>query len=120
MEDYVGALAVLCIFGGPVFGWIVVRAMKHRERMEMIRHGMLVPPEASEDWWHKRQQAAPGPAAQPMPPPPQIQPIPMAPPDFYAAQRQLRKGITITFIGLAITIGLSMIGGGSFGPQLLG
>jgi hypothetical protein len=122
-DDVVGALAVLCIFGGPVFGWIVVRSMKHRERIEMIRHGMMVPPNASEQWWRNWEQnahAAPGPMPQqaPMPPPPPM--AAMQPQDYYAAQKQLRKGITVTFIGLAITIGLSMIGGGSFGPQLLG
>ncbi|MBD5635685.1 MAG: hypothetical protein IAI49_14530, partial [Candidatus Eremiobacteraeota bacterium] len=32
--------AALGIFVMPILGWIVVRYLSHRERMEMIRHGM--------------------------------------------------------------------------------
>ena len=105
----IGALAVFGIFIFPVFGWIVFRVMKHRERMEMIRHGMIPPPGAAEAWTHDwpQQQKAPGPAPAYVPPPV----------DIYAAQRQLRKGITVALIGLAITTGLSFTG---TGPQLLG
>ncbi|MGH7660719.1 MAG: hypothetical protein ACRENA_07370 [Vulcanimicrobiaceae bacterium] len=39
-------VAAVALFGLPVAGWIVVRAMEHTERMEMIRRGMTPPPYA--------------------------------------------------------------------------
>ncbi|MEO6990230.1 MAG: DUF6249 domain-containing protein [Candidatus Baltobacteraceae bacterium] len=107
-DSFIGALAVFGIFILPVLGWIAFRVMKHRERMEMIRHGMTPRPGAAEAWtsdWAQQQKAGPAPAHVP------------SPPDVYAAQRQLRKGITVALIGLAITTGLSFTG---TGPQLLG
>ena len=105
-ENSAAALAVVCIFGLPILGWVLVRFMQHQERMAMIQRG-IVPPQRGEKW--------PGPvgAATPMPPP------------NYEAQIQLRRGIRTAFIGLALFIGLSFIGfrgDGSFvpGPWLLG
>jgi hypothetical protein len=34
-----GVLAVFCIFGLPIIAYIVVKAMAHHERMELIRMG---------------------------------------------------------------------------------
>ena len=45
-DNDIAALAVVCIFGLPVLAWIAVRLMQHRERLEMIRHGMNPPPGA--------------------------------------------------------------------------
>ena len=42
-DNDIAALAVVCIFGLPVLAWIAVRLMQHRERLEMIRHGMNPP-----------------------------------------------------------------------------
>ena len=46
-DNDIAALAVVCIFGLPVLAWIAVRLMQHRERLEMIRHGMNPPPATS-------------------------------------------------------------------------
>ncbi|HTV93184.1 MAG TPA: DUF6249 domain-containing protein [Verrucomicrobiae bacterium] len=118
-DDFVGALAILLIFGAPIAAWITTRVLQHNERMEMIRRGMVPPP---------------GPMPRSMPPP-TWHPGPMPPPnvagkgypaydDYYYAQRQMRKGITLAFIGFAIFIGLGSIGPlahlGFAGPWLLG
>lgn len=119
-DDFVGALAILLIFGAPIAAWVTTRVLQHNERMEMIRRGMVPPPG-------------------PMPrnvPPPNWHPGAMPPPnvagragypaydDYYYAQRQMRKGITLAFIGFAIFIGLGSIGPlahlGFAGPWLLG
>jgi hypothetical protein len=120
-DDFFAAIAVMVIFGAPVAAWITTRVLAHNERMEMIRRGMVPPPVG-------------------MPrdlPPPNWHPGAMAPPpaagkrgyypgydDYYYAQRQLRKGITVTLIGFALLIGLGSIGplaGLSYaGPWLLG
>jgi hypothetical protein len=111
-DNEVAALAILLMFGAPMGLWFAIRTMQHRERMEMIKRGM--PP-------------AQGPAAQwyrSAAPPRQPAYVPV---DLESPQRALRKGITVTAIGLALTIGLGSIGflaydDGQFhlGPWLLG
>jgi uncharacterized protein DUF6249 len=107
-ENSTAALAVVCIFGLPIAGWILVRFMQHQERMAMIQRGIVPPSGRGEKWT--------GPVAPP--------PSAMMSPN-YEAQIQLRRGIRTAFIGLALFIGLSFIGyhgDGSFvpGPWLLG
>jgi hypothetical protein len=132
-SNAVAALAIVCIFGFPIAAYIVFRALRFLERMEMIKRGMVPPPDggfgrgrAYRMW--AEQQAARGPApwqqqGQPAPPPQQA--VWAAAPDD-DAQHALFKGIRLAMIGLAILIGLSFIGGtpgsGSFrgGPWLLG
>lgn len=120
LDDNSAATAVLVpligmffVFGLPITAWIVFRWLAHRERMEMIRAGMVPPVRGSARDWRQATVPAPAPAA--------------AGSDQYtpeSAQRQLRKGITLTFIGIALTIGLSLIGhhdgGWRLGPWLLG
>jgi hypothetical protein len=117
-DNIVAALAVTCIFGLPVLGWIVSRVLAHQERMEMLRRGVVPPPNARDmrramkhGWTPDAMHAdAPHPYA------------------YYAdvhAQQQLRKGMMVAFVGLALLIGLGFIGyrgDGSFvyGPWLLG
>jgi hypothetical protein len=136
MDDNQTAIAVLVpifgsliIFGGPMAAFIVFRILAHRERMEMIRHG-IVPP------GRKFRGYAPGPTSYgPIPgpmnvPPGAMMPGAMMPPDYesqMAAQQTLRKGISVAFVGMALTIGLSLIGfrhggpgGFVLGPWLLG
>jgi hypothetical protein len=134
-DDIVPALAIICVFGLPIAGWIVVRAFRFIERMEMIKHGIVPPPEQLNrrqyQEWARSQQAppTPGPAWQAQtyttPPPPQAQPV-WVPGSDDDAQLALFKGIRLALIGFAILIGLSFIGGtpgaADFhgGPWLLG
>jgi len=120
-DNVVAALAVVCIFGLPVAGWIITRMLKHMERMEMIKRG-IAPPEDSSRWekWETGfagRQAAPPPAAG----------MYVNHPSTWnpGAQNCLRKGIVTTAVGFALLIGLSFIGmrgDGVFvpGPWLLG
>jgi len=132
-DNSVAALAVVCIFGAPVAAFIVIKVLAHRERIEMIRRGMMPPSKnAGRASWQNT--GAYGPAPGPVPPGPSPAP---APPPAWApgpgdldADRSLRKGIMLALIGFAILIGLSFIGydnGGPFnspqvhpGPWLLG
>ena len=118
-ENEVAALAVVCIFGMPVFGWIVVRMMKHTERMEMIKHGMI-PPDKDADVFARTQQMPP-----PTPPAGAQMYVPHPSQWSTAAQCQLRRGIVTSAVGLALFIGLSFIGARgdvtfALGPWLLG
>jgi hypothetical protein len=111
----VAALAVFGIFILPVVGWIVVRYLAHRERMEMIRNGITPPPGRMRGReWRNSQNFGPPPGMPNMPnmPGPAMSKKSCDDDDFsLAAQRiVLRRGIRLTFIGLALTIGLSFIG----------
>lgn len=110
-DNYVAALAIMLIFGAPVAVWIISRVFSHQERMEMIRRGMVPPPTG-----FPHSVPPPGWQSGPMPPP--------ASSDYWYAQRQLRRGVSLSFIGLALLIGLGSIGPlahiGYAGPWLLG
>src|SRR5437764_12644069 len=121
-ETVVPVFFFLIVVGGPIAAWIVSRVLAHQERMEMIRHGYAPPPGTYDPKAMRRAMKygawTPG---QPMPP---GVPSPMYDPNYYA-QHQLRRGIQVAFIGLALLIGLSFIGyrgGGEYvyGPWLLG
>ncbi|MDE2481448.1 MAG: hypothetical protein KGN02_04590 [bacterium] len=117
MEDLVPLFAIVFLFGAPVAAWIISRVLAHQERMAMIRQGYMPPPDPRamrRGTWQGAPPPPPGPGMQ-MPPPT----VGMYDPTYYA-QAQLRKGITITFIGFAVLIGLSFTLHGSPGPQVLG
>jgi hypothetical protein len=119
------------LFGAPVLAFIVTRVLAHRERLEMIRHG-IVPPagagrKAYRDW--RRQQGANGWGAGSWQA--QSQTAGPGPVGGWAGyddepQRALYKGIRTAFVGFAILVGLSFIGGTPLtpgfhgGPWLLG
>jgi hypothetical protein len=111
-DNDTAALAVMMIFGAPMTVWFAVRYMQHRERMEMIKRGM--PPPVGPAAQFARAAATYHAPSYPHD-------------DLESPQRALRKGITVTAIGLALTIGLGSIGflaydDGRFhmGPWLLG
>lgn len=128
MEVLIPIFGIVFLFGAPVAAWIVSRVLAHQERMEMIRHGYMPPPGAV---------PGPGPGGPGRPdyyamkaaakawkyggaPMPGMQYDPQ-----FLAQQQLRKGIQVTCVGLALLIGLSFIGvrgDGTvhLGPWLLG
>ena len=118
MDDgSVAALAVFGIFVMPVLGWIVVRWLAHRERMEMIRHGIT--PEArmrGGDW--RRAQRAAGPVAGSGAGNGAGSRGRCDEDDFSEAGQRivLRRGIRLSFIGIALTLGLSFIGYNDHGP----
>lgn len=118
-DNIVAALAVTCIFGLPVMGWIVSRVLAHQERMEMLRRGVVPPPNARDMRRAMKHGWTPG-AMQQDP----SNHYDYYPQDFYA-QQQLRKGMQVAFVGLALLIGLGFIGyrgDGTYvyGPWLLG
>lgn len=118
-DNIVAALAVTCIFGLPVMGWIVTRVLAHQERMEMLRRGIVPPPNARE--MRRAMKFGWNPDATHQDPSNQYVYFNS---DFQA-QQQLRKGMQVACVGMALLIGLGFIGyrgDGSFvyGPWLLG
>ena len=114
-DNSVAALAVLCIFGAPIAAFIAIRVLAHRERIEMIRRGMVPPQYQNPRIWRNAGMQMPPPG----PPPSTPGPIPVwvaGPVDTELPDRSLRKGIMIALIGLAILIGLSFIGYDNSGP----
>lgn len=118
-DNIVAALAVTCIFGLPILGWIVSRVLAHQERMEMLRRGFVPPPNARDMRKAMKYGWTTGPTQEGVPNQHGYYQT-----DFYA-QQHLRRGMQVAFIGLALLIGLGFIGyrgDGSFvyGPWLLG
>jgi hypothetical protein len=116
------------LFGGPIAAIIVWRVLAHAERMEMLRRGITPPLDpramrrAMKYGWQPGPMPPPGPGPIPGPMP---GPIPTANPygydPLYQAQHQLRRGMQVAFVGLALLIGLSFLhgGGAPHGPWLL-
>jgi hypothetical protein len=127
-ENLIPVFVMLFVFGFPVAAFIITRVLRHQERMELLRRGIIPPPEfrdkrAYKAWQQSGAPWPPGGMTAPIPPP-------MPPPGWTAPeddpQRALFRGIRTAFIGLALLIGLSFIGGtpGTMdfhgGPWLLG
>lgn len=118
-SDFFAFMALIIIFGAPCAVWCISRILAHRERMEMLRMGVVPPPNARDMRRAMKQGWTPG----PMPQGASKQYLDY-PTDFYA-QQQLRRGVQVACIGLALLIGLGFIGyrgDGIFypGPWLLG
>jgi hypothetical protein len=125
-DNFIPAIAIICIFGLPMIGWILGRMMRHRERMEMLRMGMAPPPDGR-DWkgsrgaaWTQPPPWMPGPgtpAGAPIPP----TYVPYEDPN--SAQCTMRRGIITTSVGFALLIGFSFIGyhggDGPFSPAYI-
>ncbi|HKU66171.1 MAG TPA: DUF6249 domain-containing protein, partial [Candidatus Baltobacteraceae bacterium] len=118
-DTIVPLAGILVVFGLPLTYAIVNRVLAHQERLEMIKHGVVPPPDPK---WAKRMGKTGwyDPRAYGMQPG-------AAPPGYYDAcgmygdpNRQLRKGISLVCIGIALTVGLSFISPGRPGPWLLG
>ncbi|HYW55283.1 MAG TPA: hypothetical protein VE826_15020 [Dongiaceae bacterium] len=121
-------LAVIFFVGLPVSGWILRIYLKHQERMEMLRRGIVPPPEFNDKRMYRAWRRAgspwppPGMAARTpfVQPPPQPQPQPWSSPED-DPQRALYKGIRVALVGLALTMGLGIAFGGYSGnPAILG
>jgi hypothetical protein len=105
-DDWIPIIGMICVFGLPIAGWITIRVLQHRERMAMLQHGIVPPPQGrrlrggmSPEWT----------AAQP-PWTPGAMPPTYAYDDPNSPQCMLRKGITTAMVGFALLIGLSFIG----------
>jgi hypothetical protein len=128
-DTIIAVFAIVFTFGAPALAFIVARALRHQERIEMLRRG-IVPPEFGD----KRAYRAWRRAGSPWPPPgagqaqqqqgqaPWVQPPPVwTPSPEDDPQRALFKGIRVALIGFALTVGLgSMFGGYSGNPMVLG
>lgn len=116
-DTIVPLAGILVIFGLPLTYAIVNRVLAHQERLEMIKHGVVPPPDPK---WAKRMGRAGwcDPGAYGMPPggAPGYNAYAM----YADPNRQLRKGISLVCIGIALTVGLSFISPGRPGPWLLG
>jgi hypothetical protein len=121
-EVLVPLFIMLFVFGFPVAAFIVSRVLRHQERMELLRRGIIPPLDRNDKRAYRTWQ-------QPGAPYPQPTVVPVPPPGWSPdddPQRALYRGIRTAFIGFAILIGLSFIGGtpgaSDFhgGPWLLG
>jgi hypothetical protein len=119
-ETIVPLAGILVIFGLPLTYAIVNRVLAHQERLEMIKHGVVPPPDPK---WAKRMRKSGwyDPNAYGMQQPG------AGPQGYYDScgfygdpNRQLRKGISLVCIGIALVVGLSFISPGRPGPWLLG
>ncbi len=123
-ETVVPVMFFLIVVGLPITAGIISRVLAHQERMEMLRHGIVPPPDpramrnamkygTKPDWT---------PGATTVPPPGWTPHASYDP--AYHAQCQLRRGIQVACIGFALLIGLSFIGFHDgryvYGPWLLG
>jgi hypothetical protein len=101
MEDTVVPIVIVgIVIGLPIVAWIISRVLAHRERIEMIRHGLLPPPDPgvprpSGTRWHQGRPSAW---------------------DAESAHESLRRGVKTTMLGLALLIGVSFIGYRTTGP----
>jgi hypothetical protein len=128
-DSIAAAFFFFFVFGAPVLAFIVSRVLRHHERIEMLRRGMM-PPEFDKRAyraWRKSGAPWPPPGA-PWPPPggatqgPWAQPAATAWPQRNDDDPQcaLHKGIRIAAVGLALVIGLSFIGGTPGSPDFRG
>ena len=123
-DNTVAAIAIFCIFGLPIVAWTLFRVFNFVERMELIKRGIVPPPNLSgrrAREWARMQQQGGGWAGSPWQQQAQTQQT-VTPPPAYGpvayddAQSALFKGIRLSLIGLAIVIGMSFL---CKGPWLL-
>jgi hypothetical protein len=126
-HDIVPVIAIVFIFGAPVAAFIVSRILRHAERIEMIRRGIIPPPEFDNKRAYRAWQksGAPWPSSgsaqtswtQPTAPSMPTAPTWNGPDDD--PQRAMYKGIRLALIGFALTTGLGW-GFGYHTPVILG
>lgn len=107
-SDVVGVIAIVMIFGMPLLYAMVSRVLAHQERIELLRRGIVPPPQTGygpdsykADWKAARKAWRSGTVP---PPPPGYDPYAYA---VYHATLSLHKGVRLAAIGLAIMVGLS-------------
>jgi len=62
-ENLIPVFVMLFVFGFPVAAFIVTRVLRHQERMELLRRGIIPPPDMGDKRAYKawRQSGAPWP-----------------------------------------------------------
>ncbi|MCU1382668.1 MAG: hypothetical protein JWL71_1365, partial [Acidobacteria bacterium] len=121
-DSIAAAFMFIFVFGAPVLAFIVSRVLRHQERLEMLRRGMM-PPEFDKRAyraWRKSGGQWPPPGGQAQTPWVQTPQAPWVQRDDDDPQRALFKGIRIAAVGLALVIGLSFIGGTPGAPDFRG
>jgi hypothetical protein len=124
-DEIAAVFGTMFIFGAPVLAFIIARVLRHQERIEMLRRGMM-PPEFDKRAyraWRKSGAAWPppgGPAQTAQAPWQQPGPVTWQQRDDDDPQRALFKGIRIAAVGFALVIGLSFIGGTPGAPDFRG
>ncbi len=128
-DSVIAITAIMFVFGAPVFAFVVSRVLRHQERLEMLRRGIMPPPDFDKRAyraWRKSGAPWPPPGAAQAPFPGQASWTGQAPPPNWSAseddpQRALFKGIRLSLIGFALTLGLGIAFGGYSGnPIILG
>jgi hypothetical protein len=124
-DSIVAVFAFMFVFGAPVVAFMVARVLRHQERLEMLRRGMMPPEFDKRAYRAWRKSGAPWPPAGGLGGPaqtPWTQPAQANWPkrDDDDAQSALYKGIRIAAVGLALVIGLSFIGGTPGSPDFRG
>jgi hypothetical protein len=124
-DEIAAVFGTMFIFGAPVLAFIIARVLRHQERIEMLRRGMM-PPEFDKRAyraWRKSGMAGPppgGPAYAAHAPWQQPGPGTWQPRNDDDPQCALFKGIRIAAVGFALVIGLSFIGGTPGAPDFRG
>ncbi|HEV2740180.1 MAG TPA: hypothetical protein VGU66_16485 [Candidatus Elarobacter sp.] len=126
-DGIVAIFVFMFLFGFPVAAFIVARVLRHHERIEMLRRGIVPPFEFDKRAYRAwRRTGAPWPPGPGGPGPAQA-PWPQPAPATWQQQRvdddpqcALHKGIRIAAVGLALVIGLSFIGGTPGSPDFRG
>lgn len=121
----IAVVAIVLIFGAPVLAFIITRILRHAERIEMIRRGIMPPPDFGSRRayreWRRSGGTWPPPGAQQQTP--WVQPGPAAPrwnSSDDDPQCSLFKGIRLAAIGFAITMGIGYTFGFHGNPIILG
>jgi hypothetical protein len=126
-HEIVPVVAIVFIFGAPVAAFIISRILRHAERIEMIRRGIVPPPEFDNKRAYRAWQKSGTPwpssgTAQTSWTQPTAPSMPTAPAWNGAdddPQRAMFKGIRLALIGFALTAGLGLAFG-SHTPVILG
>jgi hypothetical protein len=126
-SDAIAAIFVpICLFGLPVAAFIVSRYLRHQERMEMLRRGIVPPPDMDRRAYREWRRAGgtwPPPGSQQAPFAQQT-PFVQAPPVWTPEddpQRALMKGMRLAMIGFGLTVAFGIAFGGYRGnPVILG
>ena len=105
-DEIAAVFATMFVFGAPVLAFIVARVLRHQERIEMLRRGMMPPEFDKRAYRAWRKSGAPwpppgGPGSRATAQAPWAQPTPANWPSADDdAQRALYKGIRIAAVGL--------------------